>query len=105
MRGNSKRRVQQIVLFLIGLKTARNCRAKAIRVLFFCCFSTMVVQLICNQQVIGSSPTGSSFWSYSEMVITSACHAEGPSSILGNSVKMLTANGESELDQLVDHLA
>ena len=27
------------------------------------------------------------FWSYSEMVITSACHAEGPSSILGNSVK------------------
>ena len=39
------------------------------------------------------------------MVITSACHAEGTSSILGNSVKMLTANGESELDQLVDHLA
>lgn len=39
------------------------------------------------------------------MVITSACHAEGPSSILGNSEKMLTANGESELDQLVDHLA
>ncbi len=39
------------------------------------------------------------------MVITSACHAEGPSSILGNSVKMLTAISESELDQLVDHLA
>ncbi len=39
------------------------------------------------------------------MVITSACHAEGPSSILGNSVKMLTAICESELDQLVDHLA
>ena len=59
----------------------------------------MVVQLICNQQVIGSSPTGSSFWSYSEMVITSACHAKGPSSILGNSVKMLTAKLSEELEK------
>lgn len=33
------------------------------------------------------------------MVITSACHAEGPSSILGNSVKMLTAKLSEELEK------
>ena len=31
-------------------------------------------------------------WSYSEMVITSACHAEVLSSILGNSVKDVNCN-------------
>ena len=95
-------------------------------ILYKRCLSTTVVQLICNQQVVGSNPTDSLkartaidtmchgfnphislimrlaqlveqwpervteclvFWSYSEMVITSACHAESPSSILGNSVK------------------
>ena len=45
------------------------------------------MELVYTQLIVGSSPISSLFWSYSEMVITSVCQAEGPSSILGNSVK------------------